>query len=200
MRTIDERDDHDVVAGAQAHVDDQGPARIRQDLLVVRRLGATRQHEQLGDVRHRMRDGVDRHSVQERVDQPVRVFGLDEILDRRRFGEQIADRRAAERSLDSSNAHGNLARRDRIGARRAATLSLTLYLLVSLGYLFCSQLALIALLVIFQQFRDQGKTPGGDVTRELLGLVKIYNAIPAEQEASYLSLLEREYAAFCKKH
>src|SRR5713101_4781824 len=25
-------DDHDVVAGAQAHVDDQGPARIRQDL------------------------------------------------------------------------------------------------------------------------------------------------------------------------
>ncbi|QWV97343.1 MFS transporter [Geomonas nitrogeniifigens] len=39
---------------------------------------------------------------------------------------------------------------DRIGARRAATLSLTLYLLVSLGYLFCSQLALIALLRLLQ--------------------------------------------------
>ncbi|GFO62211.1 MFS transporter [Geomonas paludis] len=39
---------------------------------------------------------------------------------------------------------------DRIGARRAATLSLTLYLLVSLGYLFCSQLTLIALLRLLQ--------------------------------------------------
>ncbi|MBU5611794.1 MFS transporter [Geomonas azotofigens] len=39
---------------------------------------------------------------------------------------------------------------DRIGARRAATLSLTLYLLVSLGYLFCSKLALIALLRLLQ--------------------------------------------------
>ncbi|QWV93312.1 MFS transporter [Geomonas oryzisoli] len=39
---------------------------------------------------------------------------------------------------------------DRIGARRAATLSLTLYFLVSLGYLFCSRLALIALLRLFQ--------------------------------------------------
>jgi hypothetical protein len=59
---------------------------------------------------------------------------------------------------------------------------------------------LIALPAMFQQFRDQGKLPGDGVTRELLDLVKIYNAVPAEQEASYLSALEREYTAFCTKN
>jgi len=56
---------------------------------------------------------------------------------------------------------------------------------------------LIALPAIFQQFREQGKAPGNDVTRELLELVKIYNAVPVEQEASYLNVLEQEYATFC---
>lgn len=56
---------------------------------------------------------------------------------------------------------------------------------------------LIALPVIFQQFREQGKLSGNGVARELLDMVKIYNPVPAEQEASYLATLEREYAAFC---
>ena len=56
---------------------------------------------------------------------------------------------------------------------------------------------LIALPVIFQQFREQGKLPDDGVTRELLDLVKIYNPIPAEQEANYRSALAREYTAFC---
>lgn len=59
---------------------------------------------------------------------------------------------------------------------------------------------LIALPAMFQQFRDQGKLPGDGVTRELLDMVKIYNAVPAEQEANYLSALEREYTAFCAKN
>ena len=58
---------------------------------------------------------------------------------------------------------------------------------------------LIALPAIFQQFREQGKTPGDGVTRELLDLVKIYNSVPAEQEPSYLNVLGHEYAAFCAK-
>jgi hypothetical protein len=61
-------------------------------------------------------------------------------------------------------------------------------------------ITLIALPAIFQQFRDQGKAPGSGVTRELLDMVKIYNAVPAEQEASYLSVLEQEYAALCAKN
>ncbi len=59
---------------------------------------------------------------------------------------------------------------------------------------------LIALPAMFQQFRDQDKVPGDDVTRELLDMVKIYNAVPVEQEANYLSALEREYTAFCAKN
>ncbi len=58
---------------------------------------------------------------------------------------------------------------------------------------------LIALPVIFQQFLEQGKAPGDDVTRELLDMVKIYNAVPAEQEANYRSMLKREYTIFCAK-
>jgi hypothetical protein len=60
-------------------------------------------------------------------------------------------------------------------------------------------ITLIALPAIFQQFREQGKAPGSSVTRELLDMVKIYNAVPAEQEASYLGVLEQEYAVFCAK-
>jgi uncharacterized metal-binding protein len=58
---------------------------------------------------------------------------------------------------------------------------------------------LIALPVIFEQFREQGKAPGDGVTREVLDMVKIYNAVPVEQEANYLDVLEREYATFCAK-
>jgi uncharacterized metal-binding protein len=60
-------------------------------------------------------------------------------------------------------------------------------------------MTLIALPAIFQQFREQGKASSLDVTRELLDMVKIYNPVPAEAEANYLNVLEREYAAFCAK-
>ena len=59
---------------------------------------------------------------------------------------------------------------------------------------------LIALPAIFQQFREQGKAPGGSVTRELLDTVKIYNPVPAEEEVVYLDVLEREYTAFWAKN
>ncbi len=62
------------------------------------------------------------------------------------------------------------------------------------------EVTLIALPVIFQQFHEQGKLPGDGVTRELLNLVKVYNPVPAEQEAQYLAALEREYTAFCAKN
>jgi uncharacterized metal-binding protein len=59
---------------------------------------------------------------------------------------------------------------------------------------------LIALPAIFEQFHEQGKAAGDGVTRELLDMVKIYNVVPAEQEARYLAVLEHEYSAFCAKH
>ena len=56
---------------------------------------------------------------------------------------------------------------------------------------------LIALPAIFQQFREQGKLADDSVPRELLDMVKVYNPVPAELEANYLSALKREYAVFC---
>ncbi len=59
---------------------------------------------------------------------------------------------------------------------------------------------LLALPAIFQQFHEAGKLPNDPVSRELLDAVKIYNPVLAEQERSYLTMLEGEYTAFCAKH
>jgi hypothetical protein len=58
---------------------------------------------------------------------------------------------------------------------------------------------LIALPLIFEQFRDSGKTPSEGTARELLETVKVYSPVPAREEESYAAALLREYAAFCEK-
>ena len=58
---------------------------------------------------------------------------------------------------------------------------------------------LIALPLIFQQFRDSRKPASQDVTRELLEIVKVYNPIPSGQDEVYGTSLLREYAAFCEQ-
>lgn len=61
------------------------------------------------------------------------------------------------------------------------------------------EITLIALPLIFQQFRAAGKTPTAATVRELLETVKIYNPVPANEEPDYATALEREYVAFCEK-
>ena len=58
---------------------------------------------------------------------------------------------------------------------------------------------LIALPLIFQQFRDSGKPSSPDTTRELLKTVKVYNPIPLGEDEAYAASLSREYAAFCEQ-
>jgi hypothetical protein len=58
---------------------------------------------------------------------------------------------------------------------------------------------LIALPLIFQQFRAAGKAPADGTVRELLKTVKIYNPVPADEEAAYAAALAREYADYCEK-
>ena len=60
-------------------------------------------------------------------------------------------------------------------------------------------ITLIALPLIFQQFRDSRKPASQDVTRELLETVKVYNPIPSGQDEVYGTSLLREYAAFCEQ-
>jgi uncharacterized metal-binding protein len=58
---------------------------------------------------------------------------------------------------------------------------------------------LIALPLIFEQFRQAGKLPTEASARELLETVKIYNPVPSSAEESYLKALLREYGAFLEK-
>lgn len=58
---------------------------------------------------------------------------------------------------------------------------------------------LVALPLIFQQFRDSGKPASQAVNRELLETVKIYNPIPSGEDEAYAASLAREYAAFCEQ-
>jgi hypothetical protein len=58
---------------------------------------------------------------------------------------------------------------------------------------------LVALPLIFRQFRETGRGQGGEAARELFETVKIYNAVPPEAEESYREVVLREYADFCEK-
>jgi uncharacterized metal-binding protein len=56
---------------------------------------------------------------------------------------------------------------------------------------------LIALPLIFDTFRQDGKHPSDETARELLSAVKIYNFIPPGSEDAYTQILLAEFAAFC---
>jgi uncharacterized metal-binding protein len=59
------------------------------------------------------------------------------------------------------------------------------------------QVTLIALPLIFEQFREAGKHSSDETARDLLETVKIYNSIPAELEGAYTQTLLAEFAAYC---
>jgi hypothetical protein len=58
---------------------------------------------------------------------------------------------------------------------------------------------LVALPLIFRQFRAMGRGQNEESKRELFETVKIYTAVPAEAEGSYRDAVLREYAVFCEK-
>jgi uncharacterized metal-binding protein len=61
------------------------------------------------------------------------------------------------------------------------------------------KITFIALPVIFQQFQEAGKAPGNGAASELMEVVKIYNPIPAGEEAAYSAAILREYATYYKQ-
>jgi uncharacterized metal-binding protein len=56
---------------------------------------------------------------------------------------------------------------------------------------------LVALPLIFQQFREAGKVPSDGTSQELLETARVYNPVPAGQEEAYAAALALAYAAFC---
>ena len=55
---------------------------------------------------------------------------------------------------------------------------------------------LIALPLIFEQFRQAGKAPSESVAAEILASARIYNPVPAGMDDQYRETLGREYAIF----
>ncbi|MFI5379572.1 MAG: putative zinc-binding protein [Tepidisphaerales bacterium] len=57
----------------------------------------------------------------------------------------------------------------------------------------------VALPLVFKQFRSAGRVPDEATLRELMETVKVYNPVPPQAEASYREAISREYAAYCKR-
>ena len=55
---------------------------------------------------------------------------------------------------------------------------------------------LLALPLIFKQFREEGKQNTVKTARELLDLVKIYNPIPDDQDEAFIEALSHEFGIF----
>jgi len=60
-------------------------------------------------------------------------------------------------------------------------------------------ISLVALPLIFEQFRESGKEASPGTIRELLEAVRIYNPIPTGEDEAYSTALSREYATFYKQ-
>ena len=55
---------------------------------------------------------------------------------------------------------------------------------------------LIALPLIFQQFRDAGKPASPGMTQELLEAVKIYNPVPPGEDEAYAAVIVAGICSF----
>lgn len=58
---------------------------------------------------------------------------------------------------------------------------------------------LLALPLIFDQFRQAGKLASPSVASEILDALKLYNAVPMDLEARYAAAVLQAYAAYCER-
>ena len=61
------------------------------------------------------------------------------------------------------------------------------------------EVALIALPLIFEQFRQEGKLPSEITYKELLEMVRLYNPIPENEAGLYSEVIGEEYKSFYGK-
>ena len=57
----------------------------------------------------------------------------------------------------------------------------------------------VAMPLIFEQFRSAGRVPDEATLGELMETVKVYNPVPPQAEAGYHQAISREYAAYCRQ-
>ncbi len=61
------------------------------------------------------------------------------------------------------------------------------------------RIILIALPLIFENFRREGKQPSAIMAKELLDTVRLYNQVPDGADEDYLPAILQEYTTFCEK-
>ena len=61
------------------------------------------------------------------------------------------------------------------------------------------EVTIVALPLIFQNFKENGKVPGVELSREMMDMVKIYNEIAPELEPAVEEVLTKEYASYYQK-
>jgi len=61
------------------------------------------------------------------------------------------------------------------------------------------EVTFIALPLIFERFREQGKGPMDSAAEELMEMVRIYTPVPEGEEEAYEEAVMRAYAAFWKE-
>jgi len=61
------------------------------------------------------------------------------------------------------------------------------------------EISLVALPLIFENFRQDVKKPSAATAMELLETVRVYNRIPEGEDEKYREVLLNEYAIFCEK-
>ena len=57
-------------------------------------------------------------------------------------------------------------------------------------------LTIVALPAIFEQFRENLRSPSPETAEALLTQVRIYNPVSVEEEEAYRDMLNREYTTF----
>ena len=92
------------------------PPRVQKELVIVDRARAAGHDEQLTLARHRIGDAVQRDAVHEAVDEPVRILGRSQRLQRWRVADQVADSHASTSGLGLPDAQ-----RDERGGHRVGT-------------------------------------------------------------------------------
>jgi uncharacterized metal-binding protein len=145
------------------------------------------------------------------VNELVAECGLERLEGRRRLNaagqkavEVTAGRLAAlvDQALGKEGgapASGEAAAHEPAGEQREATCSCGSGVPVTKLSIDGRTVELVALPLIFRQFRETRRGQDEGKARELFETVKIYNAVPPEAEGSYRAAVLREYADFCEK-
>lgn len=61
------------------------------------------------------------------------------------------------------------------------------------------EISLVALPLIFKNIFEQGKTPGEETAHEIMGMVKIYNAVDAAVEANMAAVVLEAYSTYYRQ-